>query len=200
MRKVHILLVAASFAVLQLSAQTTTDSSQALPVTPVTPTQPTTSMQATTTTSTTTTTRMAMPAAGQSSAKVVYIEGGGPGLLSVNYDMRFTPTQDGLGFRAGFGGFSLKNSSLIFVPIGLNWITSKNQEDYFEAAIGGTIVSNSNKEAGDGPFKNSFGWLSLGYRKQPANGGFFWKAALVPVVGKGFFFPYYAAAGAGYTF
>ena len=40
------------------------------------------------------------------SAKVVYAEVGGPGLLSINYDMRFTPTTDGFGFRAGFGGWS----------------------------------------------------------------------------------------------
>ncbi|MCW3110633.1 MAG: hypothetical protein JWQ09_5139 [Segetibacter sp.] len=137
---------------------------------------------------------------GQSSAKVVYGEIGGPGLLSINYDMRLSNKNDGFGFRAGFGGWSLKDSKLIFVPLGLNYITSKNNRDYFEAGAGGTIVSNSNKGSGEGPFKSSFGFLTLGYRKQPVDGGYFFKASLVPVFGKGFFWPYYAGVGFGYAF
>jgi hypothetical protein len=135
------------------------------------------------------------------SAKVVFAEGGGPGLLSINYDMRFAKKKDGFGFRVGVGGWSLKNSKLLFVPLGLNYITSKNNLDFFEAGAGGSIVSNSTTEEGDtGPFKRSFGWVSLGYRKQPANGGLFYKVALVPVFGEGFFWPYWVGAGIGYTF
>jgi hypothetical protein len=135
----------------------------------------------------------------QSSAKVVYAELGGPGLLSINYDMRFAKKVDGFGFRAGFGGWSIKESKLILVPLGLNYITSKNDRDYFEVGAGTTIVSNS-AEGREGPFKSSFGFLSLGYRKQPVDGGYFFKAALVPVFGKGFFWPYYAGVGFGYAF
>jgi len=137
---------------------------------------------------------------GHSAAKAVFVEGGGPGLLSINYDMRINPSNQGMGFRLGFGGWSIKESRLIFVPVGVNYITSKNNVDFFEAGAGTTIVSNSKDDDGDGPFKNSFGWLSVGYRKQPADGGFFWKASLVPVFGKGFFWPYYVGVGAGYTF
>lgn len=133
-------------------------------------------------------------------AKVVYAELGGPGLLSINYDMRLTNRNDGFGFRAGFGGWSLKASKLLFIPLGLNYITSRNTRDYFEVGAGGTIVSNSDKGTGDGPFKSSFGFLSLGYRKQPQDGGYFFKASLVPVFGKGFFWPYYAGVGFGYAF
>jgi hypothetical protein len=133
------------------------------------------------------------------SAKTVYLEVGGPGLISVNYDMRLSGKQDGFGFRAGFGGWSLKNSRLILVPLGVNYITSKNNRDYFEAGAGGTIVSNS-AGSGNGPFKSSFGFLNLGFRKQPADGGYFFKASLVPVFGRGFFWPYYAGVGFGYTF
>ena len=135
----------------------------------------------------------------QSSAKVVYAEVGGPGLLSINYDMRFEKKNDGFGFRAGFGGWSIKESKLILVPVGLNYITSKNDRDFFEAGAGATIVSNS-APGNEGPFKSSFGFLSLGYRKQPADGGYFFKAALVPVFGNGFFWPYYAGVGFGYAF
>jgi hypothetical protein len=133
------------------------------------------------------------------SAKVVYGEIGGPGLLSINYDMRFSKTNDGFGFRAGFGGYSIKESKLLYVPLGLNYITSKNNNDYFEAGAGVSIVSNSYGN-GDGAFKSTFGFLSLGYRKQPADGGYFFKAALMPVFGKGFFWPYYAGVGFGYAF
>lgn len=134
-------------------------------------------------------------------AKVVYLEGGAPGLLSINYDMRFEPRADGFGFRAGVGGWSIKDSRLLFVPLGLNYITSKNSLDYFEAGAGYTFVSNSEAKEGDtGPFKRSFGFVSLGYRKQPIDGGWFWKAALVPVFGKDFFVPYAVGAGVGYTF
>lgn len=138
------------------------------------------------------------PAATGSSAKAVFLEAGGPGLLSINYDMRFVGN-DGFGFRVGVGGWSLKSSKLLFVPLGLNYITSKNNRDYFEAGAGGTIVSNS-QGSGEGPFKSSFGFLNLGYRKQPAEGGYFFKASLVPVFGKGFFWPYYVGFGFGYTF
>lgn len=135
----------------------------------------------------------------QHTAKVVYAEVGGPGLLSVNYDMRLAKKNDGIGFRAGFGGWSIKESKLVLVPLGLNYITSRNERDYFEAGAGVTIVSNS-AEGNEGPFKSSFGFLSLGYRKQPIDGGYFFKASLVPVFGKGFFWPYYAGVGFGYAF
>lgn len=135
----------------------------------------------------------------QSSAKVVFAELGGPGLLSINYDMRLTRSNAGFGFRSGFGGWSIKDSKLILVPLGINYLTSKNNRDFFEVGGGTTIVSNSNKDA-TGPFKSSFGFLSLGYRKQPSDGGYFFKAALMPVFGNGFFWPYYAGVGFGYAF
>jgi len=130
---------------------------------------------------------------------VVFVEAGGPGLLSINYDMRFGRRRDGFGFRAGFGGWSLKKSTQLFIPLGVNFITGKNNRDFFEAGAGATIVNNS-AGSGEGPFRRSFGFMSLGYRKQPADGGYFFKASLVPVFGKGFFWPYYVAVGFGYTF
>lgn len=132
-------------------------------------------------------------------AKVVYAEAGGPGLLSLNYDMRLSNSQDGFGFRAGFGGWSIKDSRLLLVPVGVNYLSTRNNRDYFEAGAGTTIVSNS-EGSGEGPFKSSFGFLSVGYRKQPAEGGYLFRASLVPVFGKGFFWPYYAGVSFGYAF
>jgi hypothetical protein len=134
-----------------------------------------------------------------SAAKAVYVEVGGPGLLSINYDMRLAKKKDGLGFRAGVGGWATKNSTLIFVPLGINYITSKNNRDFFEAGAGGTFVSN-NQETDLGPFRGSFGFVTLGYRKQPEEGGYFFRAALTPVFGNGYFWPYYAGVGFGYAF
>lgn len=134
-------------------------------------------------------------------AKAVFVEAGGPGLISINYDMRLGKRKDGFGFRAGVGGWSIKDSKLIFVPFGPNYITSKNGRDFFDAGIGYSIVSNNNTKEGDiGPFKRSFGFVNLGYRYQPPEGGWFYKAALVPVFGEGFFWPYWVGGGIGYTF
>ena len=134
----------------------------------------------------------------QSAAKVVYGEVGGPGILSINYDMRFSPTNDGFGFRAGFGGWSFKELKLLYFPVGVNYITSRNNRDYFEGGAGTTFVSSSFPS--DKIFRSTFGFLSLGYRKQPAEGGYFFKASIVPVFGKGFFLPYFAGVGFGYAF
>ena len=67
----------------------------------------------------------------QSPAKSVYVELGGPGLASINYDMRFAPKEDGLGFRVGLGGFSIDDESVLFVPLGLNYLLSKDKTKIF---------------------------------------------------------------------
>jgi hypothetical protein len=133
-----------------------------------------------------------------SSAKVVYAEIGGPGVASINYDMRFAKKEDGLGFRAGFGGFSIDEESIVFIPLGLNYITSKDKSNYFEIGAGITPIITST--SGEDPLTTTFGHLNIGYRKQPANGGFFFRAAINPIFGKGFFWPYYGGIGFGYKF
>ena len=46
-------------------------------------------------------------ATAQGPAKAIFFELGGPGLASINYDMRFSKSEKGLGARAGVGGFSI---------------------------------------------------------------------------------------------
>lgn len=132
----------------------------------------------------------------------VYVELGGPGVASVNYDMRFQKKEDGLGFRAGIGGFSIDGSSALFVPLGLNYLISKDQKNYFEFGGGITIVSaNESSHYGDeNDFNATFGHLYFGYRRQPKKGGFLFRAGVVPIFGKGFFFPFYAGVSCGYKF
>lgn len=137
----------------------------------------------------------------QQSAKAIFFEIGGLGLASFNYDMRFSKKEDGLGFRAGFGGFSIDNETLVFIPIGLNHLMGKDNKNYFELGAGATmVITNIEDQNGDRTFKNTFGHLNFGYRYQPARGGIFFRATINPIFGKGFFIPYYGGISLGYKF
>jgi len=135
----------------------------------------------------------------QSSAKAVYAEIGGPGFASINYDMRFAKKEDGFGFRAGIGGFTIDNTSMTFFPMALNYITSKDQKNYFELGLGVTPVSVTNG-GNSSNLSSTFGHMNIGYRLQPKSGGFFFRAGITPIFGNGFFFPYYAGLSFGYKF
>ena len=138
-------------------------------------------------------------------AKAVFAEIGGPGVASLNYDMRFTKSESGIGGRIGIGGFSLgsdgESLTAVFVPIAVNYLLGKDGKNYFEIGAGvspvflSENVSNDNEE-----LRSTFGHLNIGYRLQPADGGFFFRAAINPVFGKGFFWPYYGGIAFGYKF
>lgn len=138
-----------------------------------------------------------------SAAKSVFAEIGGPGLASINYDMRFNKKEDGLGFRAGVGGFSIDDFNdrvtVLFFPLGINYLLGKDGRNYFEVGGGATLVSASAKNT-TGTFTGTFGHLNLGYRLQPRNGGFTFRAAINPIFGQGGFIPYYAGISFGYKF
>lgn len=143
----------------------------------------------------------------QTAAKSVYFELGGPGIASFNYDMRLMKKENGLGFRVGVGGFKIDETSALFVPIGLNYLLGKDERNYFEIGTGVTFVSIKDTyddpyydDEGDDEFKSTFGHLFFGYRLQPKNGGFIFRAGLNPIFGKGYFVPYYAGVSFGYKF
>ena len=142
---------------------------------------------------------LAISAKSQTSAKTVYFELGGPGLASVNYDMRFQNKNDGLGFRVGLGGFSIDDASVLFVPVGLNYLLGKDGKNYFEVGGGITAVSAKNHVDSE-TFGTTFGHLNFGYRLQPSNGGFLFRAGIVPIFNKDGFIPYYAGISFGYKF
>lgn len=134
-------------------------------------------------------------------AKSVYFELGGPGLASINFDTRFTNKEDGIGGRIGIGGFSIDGTSAVFVPIGVNFLLGKDQRNYFEIGGGVTPVFISDDIIDDdGSFTGTFGHLVFGYRMQPVNGGFTFRAFICPVFGEGGFIPYYAGISFGYKF
>ena len=150
----------------------------------------------------------------QTAAKSVYAELGGAGLASVNFDMRLQQKEDGLGFRVGIGGFSVRldngfgqtdRSGILTIPLELNYLLGKDHHHYFEMGAGATIVSLSNTNNSNGintndQFSSTFGHLYFGYRLQPADGGFLFRAGITPVFGKGYFVPYYAGISFGYKF
>jgi hypothetical protein len=142
-------------------------------------------------------------------AKAVFFEIGGPGLASINYDMRFTKSESGFGGRIGIGGYSLTisssdniRSSAIFFPVGINYIMGKDERNYFEIGAGITpvIISSSGDGRNSDNFSSTFGHLNFGYRLQPKNGGFFFRATINPIFGSGYFIPYYGGISFGYKF
>jgi hypothetical protein len=137
-------------------------------------------------------------AANGQAAKSVYFELGGPGLASFNYDTRFGPKEDGFGGRIGVGGFSIDGDGAVFVPVGLNYLLGKDSKNYFELGAGATPVFIS---GGDGDnFTSTFGWVNFGYRLQPLNGGFTFRAFITPVFGEFGFIPYWGGVSFGYKF
>lgn len=144
-------------------------------------------------------------ASAQKAAKSVYFELGGAGLASVNYDMRFQKKEDGLGFKAGVGGFNIDGTTAVFIPVGLNYLLSKDQKNYFELGLGVTFVSITDDYGYgygyDGErFSTTFGHAFFGYRYQPRAGGFLFRAGLTPIFNKDGFVPYWAGVSFGYKF
>lgn len=140
----------------------------------------------------------AMQWATAQSAQSFYFELGGPGVASFNFDSRFSGREDGIGGRIGIGGLSVDGEGVIFLPIGLNYLIGKDSRHYFEIGAGATPVFAN--DGSDGTFSETFGHLLFGYRLQPLNGGFTFRAFINPIFGNGFFIPYYVGLSFGYKF
>ena len=143
--------------------------------------------------------------AASAQAMSVQAELGGPGLASLNFDTRFTNKSNGIGGRIGIGGFSVKDgdnkTSLLTIPVQINYLIGENTKNYFEVGAGGTYVSFKEKYATDkSTFEESFGHLWLGYRLQPLEKGFVFRAGICPIFNKNGFIPYYAGISFGYRF
>jgi len=143
-----------------------------------------------------------MTAFSQKTAKSIYFELGGPGLASVNFDTRFTKAEGGIGGRVGVGYFNIDGEQLLTIPVGINYLLSKDQRHYFEIGAGATFARYSSEYYYDDEdvFTGTFGHLNFGYRLQPKEGGFVFRAAITPVFGNGGFIPYYGGVSFGYKF
>jgi len=150
-------------------------------------------------------------------------EAGGPGIaFSANLDKRFKPGRLGVGGRIGVGfvssyddkydpvtGFYMygDEKSAITVPVQLNYIFGKeNSAHTFEVGGGLTYVSKKLSIMNFDNYPNErdrrsqlFGTFSFMYRRQPANGGFSWRAGFTPLIAKGYV-QAFAAVSVGYNF
>ncbi|SFC68580.1 hypothetical protein SAMN05421747_11930 [Parapedobacter composti] len=142
-------------------------------------------------------------------AQSFYVELGGPGFISANYDFRFQQTRNSWGARAGIGYFAVEGERFLTVPVQLNYLLGKNG-NYFEMGAGASYVNNSytqlywdaNDEWRRDRQANSqiMGSLTFGYRKQPIDGGFNFRAGLSPIFYKENFIPYLPYLSFGYSF
>jgi hypothetical protein len=136
----------------------------------------------------------------------VFVELLGNGLLySLNYDTRFTSAQDGIGGRAGISYVSMDGLNLATIPLMANYLLGKNGK-YFEIGVGATYVAlgaGVKTSGSNSPWYIADGWLgtmSLGYRSQPVDGGFLFRAGVTPLFGFGYFWPIYPQVSFGYAF
>ena len=125
--------------------------------------------------------------------KAVYGELGGNGLVfSANYDMRFTKTENGLGFRAGIGFATGVDVSVVTFPVGLNYLTGKGA-NHLEIGLGVTPLTATVSLFDD---ENETGSTTIimptvGYRYGKVGKGFVGRIYVGPViVGGGVFFPW----------
>ncbi len=138
----------------------------------------------------------------QSTSNTVYFELGGPGLASFNYDTRFTKNSNsGFGGRIGIGGYGDRYESVFTVPLGINYITSGDNKNFFEVGMNYTFVKADEPFFDFGDINSpSFATLNFGYRKQPIKNGFVFRAAVNPVIAGGGFNPFYFGIAFGYKF
>ncbi|HVX24875.1 MAG TPA: hypothetical protein VHB70_00935 [Parafilimonas sp.] len=136
-----------------------------------------------------------------SPAQSVFLEIGGNGLLfSANYDVRFTPHQNGIGGRIGLGFFGGSGGGILTVPIGLNYLAGK-APNFLEAGLGYTYATFT----GQDEFFSGHGGLlfpSIGYRYQQAGNGLMARIVISPAIefGEGGGWAFFGGIGVGYKF
>ena len=126
--------------------------------------------------------------------KAVYGELGGNGLVfSANYDMRFTKSENGFGFRAGVGFAGGTGASVFTFPVGLNYLTGKDAH-HLELGIGVTPITatidlfDTDEDARG---STTFIMPTVGYRYAKVGKGFIGRIYVGPVIANGgFFFPW----------
>lgn len=135
----------------------------------------------------------------------VFIEIGGPGLVvSANYDCRFSNSREGWGATAGVGYLPNKTSSLLTIPVQINYLMGSFQH-YLELGAGGTYLKYKSGTVGEFiPFHNEankqfVGTATIGYRYQPIDRGYNFRASFNPVFDQHSVYAY-AGVGFGYTF
>lgn len=148
----------------------------------------------------------------------IFVELGGNGIaFNVMYETRLHKSTDGIGIKAGLGGFSGNYEKVFTIPVGVNWLLTKDNKHFFEAGIGATFLHYEDTydwgwAPPPSPYpadvigltidkKNSvYGHMTLGYRRQPKNGGILWGVALTPHFNQNGFWPVWVGFKFGYSF
>lgn len=129
--------------------------------------------------------------------KNIYLELGGPGFISFNYDQRFKG-EKGFGIRGGIGMFPVSSKGagshlIASFPVALNYLAG-SKGNYAEFGAGVTAVNLSDPNLNysfDVTSANAIGHLLVGYRYQPVKKGFAFRIFLSPVfIQKNVYFGY----------
>jgi len=127
--------------------------------------------------------------------QVLLIELYGRGLVySANYDTRFKKQIGGAGFSAGLGVLTVSGFTVITIPVSFNYLMGGTKGKFFETGAGITYLNTKSSDIfnSDSPRKSStlMGNFTFGYRSQPLNEGFCFRAGLNLLAGGGYFGPY----------
>ena len=118
--------------------------------------------------------------------QAVYFQLGGSGpIISVNYDRRFSNRVNGFGFAAGIGFWAESDfygsTSMFSIPVSLNYLIGR-RNDFVELAAGTTYISANATIFDDNDHGSGFiHHVNVGYRHQPATGGFFFRGGVSPL-------------------
>jgi hypothetical protein len=120
--------------------------------------------------------------------KTLYGEIGGPsGLISANFDTRFTRKPTGLGLRVGLGFAPAFDGPVMSVPMGLNFLAGKNKH-FFEAEGGISFyylfVNGADDPYNTDPSSEWAQYLYVGYRYKSQD-GFTARIGFCPVFAEG---------------
>ena len=127
--------------------------------------------------------------------QAIFIELYGKGLVySANYDSRFKKQIGGAGFSAGLGVLTVTDFTIVTIPVSFNYLMGGKKGKFFETGAGITYLNTKSSDifSSDSPRKSStiMGNFTFGYRSQPLNGGFCFRAGLNLLAGGGYFGPY----------
>jgi len=131
--------------------------------------------------------------------------GGSSFLVSINFDKRFSKNPEGVGIRVGAGYMAWQDTEIYNFPVLVNYLTGKNGK-YLELGIGPTIgYARERQEPMDPdlsfePYLTVFGSINIGYRYQPLNGGFNFRAGISPILNFDNVIPFWPYLSFGYSF
>lgn len=143
----------------------------------------------------------------------IYLEAAGPGgIYSLNYDVRFQNSSEGLGVRVGASYFAIDGESLFTAPFILNYLIGK-KGNYLELGLGATVAYHHEKmdyycscidtnevaKLFEDEGFQIIGTIVIGYRRQPVDGGLMFRVGFSPLFNKETIAPY-PYLSLGYSF